>query len=415
MKIGLVIEHVDPHRGGAEQWTCQMASRLLARGHEVHIVTKQGTVPIFAPAKMGLSPSDISDTSPILHHLAGVHSRLAFAATAETVLKRLSLDVIHDMGGGWHCDVLQSHDGSRLAQWQQKIALLPRWARPVKRAMIALLPRYHAFRKLMARQYTDPQRIIVALSQMCADDYRRFHNVPPERIRLVYNGVDTERFSPACREKHRVKVRQQLGSRADDLLLLFVGRDFRRKGLATAIRAVGRLVAAGKPVRLAVLGGTRPGAHARLADACRATDAVAFAGGVADSVPYYAAADALVLPTFYDPCSLSVLEAAASGIPSATTRFNGAGELLTEGVDGFVLDDPADDRHLAGRLQELLDPARRRRMGEAARQLALQHTLDRNCDEMLDVYRDVMESRLVVDKIGGGRATIADCKLQIAN
>ena len=74
-------------------------------------------------------------------------------------------------------------------------------------------------------------------------------------------------------------------------------------------------------------------------------------------MPYYAAADALVLPTYYDPCSLSVLEAAASGIPSATTRFNGAGELLTEGVDGFVLDDPADDRQLAQRLQELLEPA----------------------------------------------------------
>ena len=44
---------------------------------------------------------------------------------------------------------------------------------------------------------------------------------------------------------------------------------------------------------------------------------------------------------------------AASGIPSATTRFNGAGELLTEGLDGFVLDDPADDRQLAERLRLL--------------------------------------------------------------
>jgi UDP-glucose:(heptosyl)LPS alpha-1,3-glucosyltransferase len=207
---------------------------------------------------------------------------------------------------------------------------------------------------------------------------------------------------------HRAKVRQDLGVSADDLLLLFVGRDFRRKGLATAIRAVGRLVAAGRAVRLAVLGGTRPGAYARLAAACGAKDAIAFVGGVADSVPYYAAADALVLPTFYDPCSLSVLEAAASGIPSATTRFNGAGELLTEGVDGFLLDDPADDRQLAERLQDLADPARRRRMGEAARQLALRHTLERNCDEILDVYRDVVESQLVDNKIGGGRATIAN-------
>ena len=66
-------------------------------------------------------------------------------------------------------------------------------------------------------------------------------------------------------------------------------------------------------------------------------------GAIDDPVPYYAAADVFVLPTFYDPCSLSVSEAAASGLPSVTTRFNGAAELLTEGVDGSVISDPADD------------------------------------------------------------------------
>ena len=112
-------------------------------------------------------------------------------------------------------------------------------------------------------------------------------------------------------------------------------------------------------------------------------------GAIDDPVPYYAAADVFVLPTFYDPCSLSVSEAAASGLPSVTTRFNGAAELLSEGVDGSVIDDPADDAELAGALRPLLDAGVRQRMGEAARKLALKHTLDYNCDQIVAIYQQI--------------------------
>ena len=45
-------------------------------------------------------------------------------------------------------------------------------------------------------------------------------------------------------------------------------------------------------------------------------------------------------PTYYDPCSLVVLEALACGLPVITTAQNGASELLTDGVDGYVLTAP---------------------------------------------------------------------------
>jgi UDP-glucose:(heptosyl)LPS alpha-1,3-glucosyltransferase len=380
MKIGLVIEQFDPQRGGAEQWTCQFAERLLARGHEVHVVAKR-----FSPGVEGL---------PIVaHELGRTGSRLDFGAAAEAALRRMDLDIVHDMGSGWHCDVLQSHDGSRLAQWRQKTASLPRWIRPIKRGMIGILPRYRAFRALMERQFSDPRRIILAISKMCAADYERFHQVPPDRIRLVYNGVDVRRFSPEHRARYRVAIRLELKVQEQDLLLLFVGRDFRRKGLATAMRAMGRLVAAGNPARLAVVGGGQPQNYLKLARRCGACGAVDFLGAKSDLVPYYAAADALVLPTCYDPCSLSVLEAAASGLPSVTTRFNGAGELLTEGIDGFILSDPADDAQLADRIRQLLDPALRRRMSEAARQMTQKHTLDDNCERIIGVYEEIIHKK----------------------
>ncbi|MBN1591286.1 MAG: glycosyltransferase family 4 protein [Pirellulales bacterium] len=376
MRIGLVIEHFNPERGGAEQWTYQFTERLLAGGHEVHVVAG-----VF---------SESTRSMPIVRHLLpNTRRRLGFAVAAERKLRSLSLDVIHDMGSGWYCDVFESHDGSRFAQWEQKVQTLPGCFRPIKRHMTRVLPRYQEFRKLLARQFADPGRIILALSKMVATDYLRYHGVHPEQIRLIYNGVDTERFSPDHRDAYRQPLRRRLGVDDGETLLLFVGHDFQRKGLATAIRATARLVRAGEAVRLVVVGGRHPWRPMHLTRRLGASRHVTFVGSVTDTVPYYAASDVYVLPTFYDPCSLGVLEAAGSGLPSVTSRFNGAGEMLNDGVNGVLMNNPADDEELAQRLRPLLDRETRENMGRAARYFALDHTLQRNCDEIVAVYQDI--------------------------
>ena len=207
----------------------------------------------------------------------------------------------------------------------------------------------------------------------------------------MYHGTDNVRFSPEHRNRWREQVRDRLGVCEDEVMLLFVGHDYQRKGLSTAVRAANRLADEGAPVRLVVVGGKKR----RPLPAVDPTNGVVInVGAIDDPVPYYAAADVFVLPTFYDPCSLSVSEAAASGLPSVTTRFNGAAELLTEGVDGSVISDPADDVELAGVLRPLLDAGVRQRMGEAARKLALRHTLDRNCDQIVSIYQHIAGRKL---------------------
>ena len=215
--------------------------------------------------------------------------------------------------------------------------------------------------------------------------------MPGERIRLVYHGADNERFSPAHRDRWREEIRERFRVGDDEVLLLFVGHDYQRKGLATAVRAARRLAAEGARVRLLIVGGK---GRKRATLAAAQDGLVIYAGAADDPVPYYAASDIFVLPTFYDPCSLSVSEAAASGLPCVTTRFNGAAELLTEGVDGSVISDPADDLELAASLRPLMDAGVRQRMGAAARKLALKYTLDRNCDEIVSIYRQIGGQKL---------------------
>jgi len=380
MRIGLVVEQFDPVRGGKEQWCAQFASKLLERGHEIHVVASHF--------------GDQVCTMPIVpHRLEGVRSQVDFARAAERTLRQLSLDVIHDTGAGWYCDVLQPHGGSRLALMEHQLLALPPWMRPVKQAVDRWLPRYRRFEAVMSRQYVNDGRILLALSQQTQADFQRIHGVAAEQIRLGYNGVDPVRFSPKHRARHRQTVRRWLGVDDNTLLLLIVAHNFALKGVPAALRAMGQLARERRPVHLAVVGGRRLRRYERMAARLGAASSVTFTGTVGDTVPFYAAADVYVHPTFHDSCSLVVLEALASGLPVITSRLNGAAELLTEGVEGYVLKDPANVDALLAGLDPLFDPTVRRRMGHAARALAMEHTLERNVNEVLDVYEEVVRRR----------------------
>ena len=372
MKIGLVIDCFDPRRGGAQEWTRQYAQRLLARGHEVHVVTQ--------------AVAGGAQRLPIVAHCLGaIGSHLGRAAAAEAMLRTLDLDVIHDIGVGWHCDVLQSEDGSRIAMWEHRLKMLPPWLRGVKRQMINLLPRYRNFRTLMARQFDAPERIVVAISQMCAAISNSTTAWRPSGFAWCTTASTWSGLVPG--NVSFTATRSAGGWESAPRKWWFCSP-------ATITAARGWPLPSAQcadcaPRRAGAAAGDRRAARKRRRAAPqRCGDAVLLLGPVEDPVHYYAAADALVLPSFYDPFGLVVLEAAACGLPVIASRWTGASELLREGLDGYVLDDPADDASCAERLERLLDPVLRKSMGQSARRLALQYTLDRNCDALLAIYQE---------------------------
>ena len=379
MRIGLVLDYFDPSRGGVEQWTYRFTRRLLDAGHEVHVIARG--------AARCVEPLGI-----VFHAIDAPRSRLALAAAIETRLRQLLLDVVHDMGTGWFADVFQPHGGSRFAAQRQNLQHLPPALRFPKQWASRWLPRYREFAKLAARQYGNRQCLYLPLSRMVADDMRRFHGVPSHQMRIVYNGVDTEHFSPDVNNQHRGNIRQQLSIEDEEVLLLIVAHNHRLKGVPALVQATQRLHAEGCPVRTVVVGGRIRDASARRSGVKDERRLVQFLGSIDDPRPYYAAADVYVQPTFYDPCSLVVLEALASGLPVITSRFNGAGELITPGVEGHVIDDPADVEGLATVIAGLCDGAVRHESSVAARRLALQHTIQRNVREILEAYETVCNS-----------------------
>jgi UDP-glucose:(heptosyl)LPS alpha-1,3-glucosyltransferase len=201
-------------------------------------------------------------------------------------------------------------------------------------------------------------------------------------VRTVPNGVDCRIFRPD--PVARAETRGELGLGEGDLLALFVGGDWERKGLTYAVDAL-----AGAPGwHLAVAGNGDPSqlvARARTAGVDRR---LRLLGGVHDVRRLYAAADAFVLPTAYETFSLVTYEAAASGLPLLVTRVSGVEELLREGLNGWFIARDASD--IARRLNRLnSDPGLAQEMGARARADASRYSWDSMATGYTSVYAEL--------------------------
>lgn len=375
MKIGLVLEKFDPQMGGLEHWTWQFAQQLLARGHEAHVISFEANP---AAAQSGL----------VLHRLKMPHSRLDRAEALERHLRTLTLDVIHDMGCGWYADIFHPHGGSTVALWEHNLMRIPRW----RQIRFWRERRYREMAEIERRQLAIPCATIVAVSGMVQNHFETLHGVPKERMRLIYNGVDLEEFSPVHCATQRDPARQDLGIK-DEVLFVMVAHNLLLKNATALLQAAARLIQAGHPIRVLIAGGKRPKPFIQLARELGMEGQVIFREALEDPRPFYAAADIFVHPTWYDPCSLVVLEAWACALPVITTRYNGASELMTDGKDGLILGKPNDVAGLASLMTKLLDPQLRQQIGTAARELALGHSFEQQTTRFLELYEEVRQNK----------------------
>src|SRR5205807_996650 len=170
----------------------------------------------------------------------------------------------------------------------------------------------------------------------------------------------------------RCAFRNRFGLAPGDLVGLFVGHNYWLKGLKPLLEALADRKArrpGSRRVKLVVCGGGSAGPFRRMAARLGLGDDVRFLGFYPDVRECYWSSDFFVSPTYYDPCSLVVFEALTCGLPVITTACNGAGELMTEGREGFMVPAPDDRGTLAKALSKMADDGARRVMAEHARRL----------------------------------------------
>ena len=382
MKVALTIDTFSRTKGGAERYLVDLAQRLSHQGHEVHIFTSR-----WDEGGDGLSFHKVH-VIPFPKSL-----RLAsFAINTARSIKREQFDIALGLGNTLVADVLQPHGG---VHWIWFWRSLRAYGNPVHRG-IKLMGRLLSLKQWVSAIIEDvPYRRkgcprIIAISQMVKDDIIRHYGVPPENVTLIYNGVDLERFHPENRRRYREEIRGGLGI-GEELVILFVSNNHRMKGLDCLIRALARIKGEGeaRPFKLLVLGRGSMTRYVKASRRLGIDDAIVSIRGTPYPERYYGAADLLVHPTFYDACSLAVFEALASGLPVITSKSNGAGGIITDGKEGFVVDDPRNISTLADRIHHFFDDPTREASSRAARELAERYPMERNFQEMMKVFQEV--------------------------
>jgi UDP-glucose:(heptosyl)LPS alpha-1,3-glucosyltransferase len=288
------------------------------------------------------------------------------------------------------------------AEWARRARSLPprlfRHPRARGGGLSAALDAYHrvllGYNVAVERRLYSRDKTYIAI----ADGVRReleTHFGLEGRVRVIRHGVDANAFRPAESEADRAgraALRARLGIGEDEIVFLLVGA-FERKGLAVAIEALAALPAeARRRARLLAVGEGGADAFKARAAELGVGDRLTLAGPTREVAAWYRAADAFVLPTFYEPFGLVILEAMASGLAPVVSADSGAAELIRDGESGILLADPRDPRQAAAALERILrQDGLRRGLGARARDAARARSWDVVAGEYAEVLGPLLE------------------------
>lgn len=332
MKISIPIDIWDPDRGGAERYVKRLATALGERGHEVTILCLQARSP---DKERGPWKVEVLSCPWFPRWLR----ELVFALKASRAHRRSGRDLLLAVRHAFEADVYHPHGGSLRAARAAVSCSRPLIERKARAFFAAFRPSLWVLLWLDRRVFLRSlQPTTISISRKVEDDLRRTYPSVCFRFRRLYNAVDTTRFHDRDRSDCSAWLRESFGISREKRIAVFVAHHFRAKGLLHALEALGRV----KNWHLIVAGRDRPGRFERIAARSGASGRIHFAGPITDPRRLFGGADCLLLPTYYDPCSLVTLEAMACGTPSITTGHNGVAELIEPERSGFVLDSPAD-------------------------------------------------------------------------
>lgn len=364
MHIAITLEHLSASVGGAEAYALTVARKLLGRGHRVTFCAADGQAPEGMTSLFGAL-----DQAP---------SRLAALAPDLVVDWGLQVPAdLHRLGGGTH------------AAFQRLIlSASPAGERLVKGLLYRLLPRHRRQRRRQADLLSRPGVEVLAVSEFVARQVRETApGLPPERVHVLHNGVDIERFRPGG--PGRDEARRRLGLEPNAVAFLLVAHNLRLKGFPLLAEVFSALHRDCPQARLVLLGRHAPS---------RPAPWLVYAGASGTPEAIYQAADALVHPTLYDACANVVLEALACGLPVISSDRNGSAEVLTPDRDGIVLPVVGNHAEIVTQWQEAVRllatrPERREALGNAARDRAETLTIDAYVDRFEALLHGLLTRR----------------------
>lgn len=370
LKLALIRQRYSAF-GGAERFVARAMQALQAQGAAVSLITRQWQA----------NSDDALVCDPFF--LGNIWRDWSFARCVCRTLQRHRFDLVQSHERLACCDIYRAGDGVH-AEWLKQRARSLRWW---QRVGVALNPYHHYTLAAEKKLFASPRlRAVICNSRMVQEEIQTYFHLPKAQLPLIYSGVDLESFHPGLREVHRHAIRAQLNVASEATLFLFLGSGFARKGLAILLRALSALPQA----YLAVVGQDKHALrYQTLARHLGIAARVHFLGPQSAVHAYYGAADALVLPTLYDPFPNVALEALACGLPIITSTKSGAAELITTGLNGYVCD--ALDQAALQAAMQALTPERAYAMRVAARDSVAHLSLEAMAERLTVLYQTLLD------------------------
>ncbi|MCK9230062.1 MAG: glycosyltransferase family 4 protein [Syntrophales bacterium] len=366
MKIAVLIKNF-VLSGGAERYAVEVARRLRDRGHDIDLYARNVDTSLTA----GMTHVQVPDR----HTYRTVANSLSYARETARLLEGRNYDAIHSHERAYSQDVLTVHTFCYRSGFTGGTAFLKRLF------TLYLSPRSRLYEWLEKKQMASPR--LVAVSEVIRHDIQARYG-RTEGVRVITPGVDFTWFHPDGIAA--LRSREKRGPSTGELTVLFVGGEFRRKGLDKLIPAIG------EGMKLIVVGrGERLDYHRRLAISCGTGSRVEFVGHVDDDVRgYYAGADVVVLPSRREAFGMSILEGMACGLPVIASPVAGVAGLINDGENGFLA---GETDELKAALNLLRDETLRKKMGDRARKTAESCSWDRITDSYEEVFLGLSGSR----------------------
>jgi UDP-glucose:(heptosyl)LPS alpha-1,3-glucosyltransferase len=389
MHLALNFQRVDPARGGAETYVADLCRNLVGAGHRVDLYAESWADGALAPQVNAIPVAAAGKNR--------LERLLSFARNSEKAIRLANQDCSIGFVNTWFHDVIIPQGGVQAGSLAANARRFSPLFQPFYRAAKKLNPKHWVHRLIEHRQY-DPRRQprVIAVSNMVKRHLEQYHRVPPHRIYVVPNAIDPRRLEVSQPGALRCAFRNRLGLEPGDLVGLFAGHNFALKGLKPLLEALAlrrRHNHAGRPIHLLVCGGGDVALYGRMARQLGLGESVHFLGFHPKVEECYWSSDFFVQPTYYDPCSLVVMEALACGLPVISTAQNGASELLENGREGYVVSSPGASDELIAALDHMTNDAARRAMSAKARALGRYQTFDLHAARLVAIFEEVAAAR----------------------
>ncbi len=375
LRIAVLNRIFRPTGGGAERYSIALVEQLAQR-HEIHVFAQQ-----IDHKWPGVTYHTVS--MPLVRPRWINQLWFALATWWQT---RTGFDVVHSHENTWHGQVQTVHV---VPVTHSLLHGRSGWRRALRWVKIATSPRLLAYMALERARYAQrPSRCIALASETLQPVMAASFPYAVAMCEVVTPGV--ARVPGSSTTQQRQSARAQLGLPQAGRCILFVGNDFRKKGLPTLIAALAHLP---QDAFLAVVGNVAQQPLVQLAlESSGHRQRVFFLGALPMVDVAYEAADCLAHPTLEDTFAMVVLEAMAYGLPVvvSSAAYCGIAALLTADVDALLLHDPRDAAALGAALHRvLMDDALAGRLREQGLLFAGRHAWGQIALQQEEIYRRV--------------------------